>query len=141
MLERNITLLFTSEGSDRYPDDDLQFMSDGVIELQMTSDRRTIKVNKFRGSDFAKGIHDLTLSDRGMKVFPRLVPEAIQRKFQPEAISAGIPEIDELLHGGIERGTTTIITGPSGVGKSRANASKSCKPCPTKVSIFSNKTK
>ncbi len=118
MLERNITLLFTSEGSDRYPDDDLQFMSDGVVELQMTSDRRTIKVNKFRGSDFAKGIHDLSLSDRGMKVFPRLVPETLQREFQPEAISAGIPEIDELLHGGIERGTTTIITGPSGVGKS-----------------------
>ncbi|WP_319422530.1 ATPase domain-containing protein [Pleurocapsa sp. FMAR1] len=118
MLERNITLLFTSEGSDRHPDDDLQFMSDGVIELQMTSDRRTIKVNKFRGSDFAKGIHDLILSDRGMEVFPRLVPETLQREFQPETISAGIPEIDELLHGGIERGTTTIITGPSGVGKS-----------------------
>ena len=118
MLERNITLLFTSEGSDRHPDDDLQFMSDGVIELQMTSDRRTIKVNKFRGSDFAKGTHDLTLSDRGMEVFPRLVPETLQREFQPETISAGIPEIDELLHGGIERGTTTIITGPSGVGKS-----------------------
>ena len=118
MLERNITLLLTSEGSDRHPDDDLQFMSDGVIELQMTSDRRTIKVNKFRGSDFAKGIHDLSLSDRGMEVFPRLVPETIQREFQAEAISAGIPEIDELLHGGIERGTTTIITGPSGVGKS-----------------------
>ncbi len=118
ILERNITLLFTSEGSDRYPDDDLQFMSDGVIELQMTSDRRTIKVNKFRGSDFAKGIHDLKLSDRGMEVFPRLVPETLQREFKPEAISAGIPEIDELLHGGIERGTTTIITGPSGVGKS-----------------------
>ena len=118
MLERNITLLFTSEGSNRHPDDDLQFMSDGVIELQMTSDRRTIKVNKFRGSDFAKGVHDLSLSDRGMEVFPRLVPETLQREFQPEAISAGIPEIDELLHGGIERGTTTIITGPSGVGKS-----------------------
>ncbi len=118
MLERNITLLFASEGSDRHPDDDLQFMSDGVIELQMTSDRRTIKVNKFRGSDFAKGTHDLTLSDRGMEVFPRLVPETLQREFQPEAISAGIPEIDELLHGGIERGTVTIITGPSGVGKS-----------------------
>ena len=118
MLERNITLLFTSEGSDRHPDDDLQFMSDGVIELQMTSNRRTIKVNKFRGSGFAKGFHDLSLSDRGMEVFPRLVPETLQREFQPEAISAGIPEIDELLHGGIERGTTTIITGPSGVGKS-----------------------
>lgn len=118
MLDRNITLLFTSEGSDRYPDDDLQFMSDGVIELHMSREKRCIWVNKFRGSKFTRGHHDLELSDRGIIVYPRLIPETYQRKFVSEAISAGIPEIDELLHGGIERGTTTIISGPSGVGKS-----------------------
>lgn len=118
MVDRDITLLFTSEGSDRHPDDDLQFMSDGVIELHTTVEKRCIQVNKFRGSGFVKGHHDLRLSDRGMTVFPRLIPVSYQREFIPEAISAGIPEIDELLHGGIERGTTTIISGPSGVGKS-----------------------
>lgn len=116
--DRDITLLFTSEGNDRHPDDDLQFMSDGVIQLHMTPERRCIQVAKFRGSGFADGYHDLQLSDRGMEIYPRLIPETHQREFKSEAISSGIPEIDELLHGGIERGTTTIISGPSGVGKS-----------------------
>ena len=53
-----------------------------------------------------------------MEVFPDLVPAIHQRNFKSEVISSGIPEIDELLYGGIERGTTTIISGPSGVGKS-----------------------
>ncbi|MEM7593371.1 MAG: ATPase domain-containing protein [Cyanobacteria bacterium P01_A01_bin.83] len=117
-IERDITLVCTSEGSDRYPDDDLQFMSDGVIKLSLTSDRRKIKIVKFRGSDFVSGEHELQLSDRGMAVFPGLVPNAYQRDVELVAISSGIPEIDELLHGGIERGTTTIISGASGVGKS-----------------------
>lgn len=118
ILDREITLLFTSEGSDRHPDDDLQFMSDGVIELQITSEKRTLLVTKFRGSDFAGGYHELTLSDQGMTVFPSLIPKDHQRDIKLEAISSGIPEIDELLSGGIERGTTTVISGPSGVGKS-----------------------
>ncbi|MGL5880319.1 MAG: ATPase domain-containing protein [Xenococcaceae cyanobacterium] len=118
MLDREITLLFTSEGSDRHPDDDLQFMSDGVIQLHMTAGRRTVQVTKFRGSGFTGGYHDLHLCDRGMEIFPVLIAETYQREFKSEAISSGIPEIDELLHGGIERGTTTIISGPSGVGKS-----------------------
>lgn len=117
-MESNITLMFGSEGSDRHPDDDLQFMSDGVISLDSTPQRRTIQVVKFRGSNFASGHHELELSDRGIAVFPSLIPEAHQREVELETISSGIPEIDELLNGGIERGTATIISGPSGVGKS-----------------------
>ena len=118
IIDRDITLLFTSEGSDRDPDDDLQFMSDGVIVLKMNHERRNIQITKFRGSDFAGGYHDLQLGDRGMRVYPRLIPQVQQTDSELEVISSGIPEIDELLHGGIERGTTTIISGPSGVGKS-----------------------
>ena len=118
MLDRNITLLFTSEGSERNPDDDLQFMSDGVIKLQIAADKRDLQIAKFRGSDFVAGSHELQLNSSGMAVFPRLVPKAHQHTIELEAISSGIPEIDELLHGGIERGTATIISGPSGVGKS-----------------------
>ena len=118
VTDRDVTLLFTSEGSSCNPDDDLQFMSDGVITLHSTVNRRCIEVNKFRGSDFAKGHHDLQLSDRGMIVYPILIPETHQRPTAFESISAGIPEIDELLAGGIERGTVTILCGPSGVGKS-----------------------
>jgi len=117
-MDCDITLLFTSEGSDRNPDDDLQFMSDGVIKLRANVNKRCIEVKKFRGSDFAKGHHDLQLSDRGMSVYPILIPETHQRQIALETISAGIPQIDELLNGGLERGTTTILCGPSGVGKS-----------------------
>ncbi|MDJ0635086.1 MAG: gas vesicle protein GvpD [Xenococcaceae cyanobacterium MO_188.B29] len=118
IIAREITLLLTSEGSNRNPDDDLQFMSDGVIELEITPERRNIRVAKFRGSGFFGGYHELQLTSSGMIIFPSLVPETHQREFKLEVISSGIPEVDELLHGGIERGTTTIISGPSGVGKS-----------------------
>ena len=118
VLERDITLMLSSEESNDYPDDDLQFMSDGVIKLTSTPQVRNIEIAKFRGSGFIRGYHELQLSDRGAAVFPNLVPEAHQRDVELETISSGIPEIDELLHGGIERGTTTIISGPSGVGKS-----------------------
>ncbi|MDJ0589169.1 MAG: ATPase domain-containing protein [Pleurocapsa sp. MO_226.B13] len=118
MLERKTTMLFTSEGSDRNPDDDLQFMSDGVIELRITPEQRRIRVAKFRGSDFISGYHELQLTPRGIAVFPRLIPKINPCELASETISSGIPEIDEMLHGGLEQGTTTIISGPSGVGKS-----------------------
>ena len=52
-----------------------------------------------------------------MEIFPRLKPESHQREFTQAAIASGVPELDELLHGGLERGTVTILTGPTGVGK------------------------
>jgi circadian clock protein KaiC len=76
-----------------------------------------VAVTKFRGSDFRAGRHTLRISDRGMTVFPRLLPEDYAVEFAPEAIPFGVPELDLLTHGGLERGTITIITGPSGVGK------------------------
>lgn len=117
LLESGATVLFTSEGSDSAPDDDLQFMSDGVIHLNNTIEGRTIRVSKFRGSDYISGLHSVRLTKRGMQIAPRLQPETHHREFAPTAIASGVPELDELLHGGLERGTVTILTGPTGVGK------------------------
>lgn len=117
LVEQGATTLFTSEGSESSPDDDLQFMSDGVIHLNFHQDGRSVSVSKFRGSDFRSGTHAMRLTGHGMLVFPRLLPEQYIRHFVQETISSGIPEIDELLHGGLERGTISIITGPTGVGK------------------------
>jgi len=117
LVERGTTVLFTSEGSAEAPDADLRFLSDGVIHLEFAPEGRTLSVGKFRGSAFLSGFHSVQLSAQGMKVFPRLVPEVFRREFAPETVSSGVPELDELLHGGLERGTITIITGPSGVGK------------------------
>lgn len=111
------TVLFASE-SNEGPDDDLQFIADGVIQLDFREDRRHIAVLKLRGSDFRAGSHTLALTAAGMQVFPQLLPEDHVVDFKPEQIPFGLKEMDELSHGGIERGAITIITGPSGVGKS-----------------------
>lgn len=118
LVEQGITVLFTSEHSVEAPDDDLQFMSDGVINLDFSHEQRTLCISKFRGSGFQDGHHSLRLTNAGIQLFPRLIPETFGQAFATEAISSGIPEIDELLHGGIERSTITIVSGPSGVGKS-----------------------
>lgn len=118
LTERGITVLFTSEHSIEAPDDDLQFMSDGVLNLNFNEGNRTLSVSKFRGSGFRDGDHSFRLISNGIQLFPRLLPQVIEQTLNTEAISSGIPEIDELLHGGVERSTITIISGPSGVGKS-----------------------
>ncbi|MBW4466487.1 MAG: AAA family ATPase [Pegethrix bostrychoides GSE-TBD4-15B] len=118
LREHKATVLFTSEDSRDAPDDDLQFMSDGVLNLSLENQDRALCVSKLRGSNFQGGRHSLQLTQRGMVLFPRLVPGTRNQALTIETISSGIPEIDELLNGGIERGAITVITGPSGVGKS-----------------------
>ncbi len=117
LTDRNATVLFTAEGSSEIPDDDLQFLADGIIHVEFNQQGRTLAVTKFRGSGFRSGEHSMRLGDGGMTVFPHLVPEKIQRDFVSEPMSFGVPEIDELTHGGLERGTTSLITGPTGTGK------------------------
>jgi circadian clock protein KaiC len=121
LVESGATVLMSSEPTVAVPDDDLRFMSDGIVDLDIASAhgtlRRTLSVAKMRGSDFEGGWHSLRLTDRGMVVYPRLVPGAHDREFAAEVIASGVPELDEMLGGGIERGTITILSGPSGVGK------------------------
>lgn len=115
--EQGATVLFASERSEQVDDHDLQFLSDGVVELSMDAEGRFAEVRKFRGSDFKGGPHGLSISEEGMAIYPRLVPQGRERVFTRETVSSGVPEIDELLGGGLDRGTATIISGPSGVGK------------------------
>lgn len=117
LKDQHATVLFTSQISEITPDDDLQFVSHGVITLQHGSKGRTIEVAKFRGSDMEGGKHTMRITDDGLVVYPKLTPVAHRREFTTETVSSGVPEIDEMLTGGIERGTVTIISGPTGVGK------------------------
>lgn len=116
-VNQNITLLISSEASKNSPDDDLQFMCDGVINLEYTNNKRIFYVSKFRGSNFQNGTHSMKIKQEGIKVYPKLKTQKQKIEYEHESISAGVPEIDELLHGGLERGTTTVLSGPSGVGK------------------------
>ena len=117
MRERQATVLFTSERSASLADDDLQFMSDGVIDITNSAAGRTLAVTKFRGSDFQAGAHTLKLVAAGVEVYPRMQPLARLGDRAFETVSSGVAGIDAILNGGIERGTVTLITGPTGVGK------------------------
>ncbi len=117
LIDQGATVLFTSEGSKDAPDDDLQFMSDGVINLTSTEQGRFLSISKLRNSDFQFGNHSMRLTKGGMEVYRRLIPEQHTKLHLNDQIPSGVTEIDKLLHGGIERGTVTLLTGPSGVGK------------------------
>jgi circadian clock protein KaiC len=121
LVEQGATVVLSSEPTDTVPDDDLRFMSDGIIDLVISPAhgvlRRSLCITKMRGSDFEGGPHAMRLTGRGMEIYPRLVPGSHEREFVHEMIASGVAEIDEMLGGGIERGTITILTGPSGVGK------------------------
>lgn len=121
LTDQGATVLFTSEsGSATFRENaggDLPFICDGIIELQNMREGRSVSMTKFRGSGYSDGFHFMRLTSRGMEVFPRLIPEDHSRTFSRETVSSEIDEIDEILGGGIERGTVTIIAGPTGVGK------------------------
>jgi circadian clock protein KaiC len=117
LQDHGATVLFTSEDSESDPDDYIQIIGDGVILLENRQTIRTLTVTKFRGSAYAPGHHAMRLTGKGMEVYPRLVPEDYQKDFELDALPFGIPELDKMLSGGLERGTVTILTGPSGVGK------------------------
>lgn len=122
LTEQEATVLFTSQNTETTPDDDLQFLSDGNIHLRYSHQGRTLEVTKFRGSDFQSGTHAVKIGHGGMSVYPELIPLKHRDWFTGEQISSGVPELDQLLNGGIERGTVTIISGPSGVGKTTTGA-------------------
>ncbi len=117
LADRGASVLVTSEATADTPDDDLRFIVDGVIEVELGERTRELCVSKFRGSAFRGGRHELQLGARGATVFPRLIPERHSRAFEPELLRSGIAQLDRMLHGGIERGTITLISGPTGVGK------------------------
>lgn len=97
--------------------EELGFLADGVIELVHNDSLRALKVTKFRGSGFASGQHSIRLGRDGMHCFPRLEPGDHGIRFEQVDMPSGIPELDRQLKGGLSRGTVTIISGPTGVGK------------------------
>ena len=120
---RGATVLFlddrTSEGNDLQ----LHSVPHGVLILERRAPlygapRRRLEVVKLRGVEFSGGFHDFTIKRGGIKVFPRLIAADHRSDIDEGQLSSGVPEIDSLLGGGIERGSSTLIMGPAGVGKS-----------------------
>jgi len=105
----------------------VQSLAHGVIVLEQLvpeygSDRRRLRVVKFRGKVFRGGHHDYAIRTGGLEVFPRLVAAEHRKDFKAERLSGGIASLDALLGGGLERGTSTLLVGAPGTGKSSLSA-------------------
>lgn len=121
---RNCTVLLLDDRSVQPEDLQPHSIVHGVIELDRVSahyggERRRLRVNKLRGLSFTGGYHDAVIRTGGVEVFPRLLTDLPERSPpQQGPASTGLAELDSLLGGGLDRGTTTLITGPAGTGKS-----------------------
>jgi circadian clock protein KaiC len=105
------------------PDPHILSLTHGIIEMEQLSpdygvSRRRLRVLKLRGVKFREGYHDYAIVTGGLRIFPRLVASEHHGEFRRESVSSGLKELDQLLGGGLDRGTTTLILGPAGTGKS-----------------------
>jgi circadian clock protein KaiC len=105
------------------PDPHVLSLTHGVIEMEQLSpdygtSRRRLRVVKLRGVKFREGYHDYAIETGGLQVFPRIVAAEHHTPFKREPVASGIQELDDLFGGGPDRGTTTLILGPAGTGKS-----------------------
>lgn len=120
---RGCTVLVLDDRTDSTRDLQVQSIAHGVIELDMLApefgmERRRLRVLKFRGIHYRGGYHDFVIRRGGIVCFPRLVAAEKRRDFEIVARSTGIPELDKLLVGGLDTGTSTLIAGGAGSGKS-----------------------
>lgn len=122
---RNITVILIDDLTGEHGERDahLHSIAHGVITLARNTldfgaSRRTLEIQKMRGVAFSAGFHDVVIERGGLKVFPRLIASDFHAPFIGDAVSSGVPELDELLNGGPLRGTSVILTGPPGTGKS-----------------------
>ncbi|WP_245586262.1 ATPase domain-containing protein [Solimonas soli] len=121
LLTATILLLTNSRRTQASPE---YTMVDGWIEVATATHghlgSRYVQVHKFRGSDFVAGLHTTVISDDGMRVLPRL--EATtglegQGAAEVARVPSGVPALDGLIGGGVPQGSTTLVLGPTGVGK------------------------
>jgi circadian clock protein KaiC len=109
----------SSEANDRT----MHSVAHGVIRLEELSpeygaERRRLRVIKYRGQRYRGGNHDFVIDTGGVRVFPRLVSSEHRRTFKREVVPSESAELNALLGGGVERGSSTLILGPAGTGKS-----------------------
>jgi len=108
---------------DDHSADHLESLAHGVILLERHSPtyggaRRRLEVGKLRGVKFRDGYHDYTIEHGGLQVYPRLVAAEHHPEYARGALASGVGALDELLGGGLDRGTATLLIGPAGAGKS-----------------------
>jgi circadian clock protein KaiC len=105
----------------------LQSLTHGVVGLEQLApgyggQRRRLRVQKVRGISFLDGYHDYEIRTGGLQVFPRLVAGSHVVREETPPLASGLPELDALLGGAVDRGSSLMLLGPSGVGKSTLSA-------------------
>jgi circadian clock protein KaiC len=120
---RRCTVLLLDDLTGDGHDLQVQSIAHGVILLQQNTpdygkQRRRLSIVKYRGHDFRGGFHDYVIRRGGLEVFPRLVAAEHRASPEPGVIGSGIPGLDALIGGGVDRGSSTLITGAAGTGKS-----------------------
>ncbi|MFN4295511.1 MAG: ATPase domain-containing protein [Brevundimonas sp.] len=117
------TVLLLDDLTTDVNDKTVHSVAHGVIQLnelapEYGSERRRLRVIKYRARKYRGGYHDFVIRSGGLEVFPRIIAAEHRIAFERVAVSSGIPELDTLLGGGIERGSSALILGPAGTGKS-----------------------
>jgi circadian clock protein KaiC len=120
---QDCTVLMLDDCSGTSSDDQLESIAHGVVMLehlanQYGAERRRLRVVKLRGVAFRGGYHDFTIRRGGLDVFPRLVASEHHTDFPEIELSSGSAQLDALLCGGVPAGTSTLLIGPAGTGKS-----------------------
>lgn len=119
---RDCTVLLLDDKSSFHEDLQLQSIAHGVISLEQMlpeygSERRRLRIIKMRGIDFDGGYHDFAIRRGGLQVYPRAVVAATGGAIG-DRLDSGNPQVDVLVGGGLERGSSVLMVGPAGVGKS-----------------------
>src|ERR1700712_5564692 len=119
----NTTVMLLDDLTADVADKTVHSVAHGVVRLEELApaygaERRRARVIKYRGVKFRGGYHDVTISTGGLNIFPRLVASEYRSALIRTTKSSGIPELDKLLGGGVEAGSSTLILGPAGTGKS-----------------------
>lgn len=121
--KRGTTVLLLDDLTTDTLDKTVHSIAHGVLRLEELSpdygaERRRLKVIKYRGQPYRGGYHDFEIKTGGVQVFPRLVASEHKGKFVVSQLRSGIAELDLLLGGGVETGSSTLVLGPAGNGKS-----------------------
>src|SRR3954468_14523266 len=119
------TVMMLDDLTAELADKTVHSVAHGVVRLEELApaygaERRRIRVIKYRGVKFRGGYHDVTITTGGLNVFPRLVASEHRSTFVRTTMSSGLAGLDQLLGGGVETGSSTLVIGPAGTGKSLA---------------------
>ena len=117
------TVLLLDDRTADEGDNQLLSLAHGVIDLEQRAPmfggaKRRLRVVKLRGARFRGGYHDWAIETGQVNVYPRLVASEHRGGHEKEDVSSGVPALDALLGGGVPRGSSTLVIGPPGTGKS-----------------------